>query len=614
MGILLLLLWLAVTTPLSRSLHPPVPPSLTLVSAEGEPIARSGSIVEPAVAVHDLPPEVWLPFVAIEDRRFLVHPGVDARGLARAAWRNLRAGEVREGGSTITQQLAKTAFLDPSRTVGRKFREMLIALWLELWLSKEDILSRYLSTAYFGNDVYGLRAAARYYFDVEPQALRVEQAAMLAGMVKAPSRLNPTADPEAAAMRMRQVLTAMADIGAIEAERAAALPRPRPIRRGARTVPTGTYFADWIFPQARAQADRAAVNRTVRTTLEADLQRHAVNTVGRAGLGGAQVALVAMRPDGRVVAMVGGRNYRRSPYNRATMARRQPGSTFKLFVYLAAIRAGMSPDSLVDDSPVEIDGWSPANADGRYRGPITLREAVRLSSNAASVRLAEQVGRNEVIRAARDLGLASPLDEGPAATLGTSEVSLLEMTAAYAAVAAGRYPVVARGLPEAAATTVGGTLDQQRTWPMLLELLWTSANDGTGRAAALTIPTFGKTGTSQDNRDAWFIGFAGQLVVGVWIGHDDNRSLGDIAGGNLPARIWRDFMRRALPDAGTRTPYHIRMVDEDPTDRRTRPPRRYQSERQAEERRAARERERWQRFFERDRARDRDRDRNWPSR
>ena len=191
---------------------------------------------------------------------------------------------------------------------------MLIALWLELWLDKEDILSRYLSTAYFGNDVYGLRAAARYYFDVEPQALRVEQAAMLAGMVKAPSRLNPTADPEAAAMRMRLVLAAMADIGAIEAERAAALPLPRPIRRSARPVPTGTYFADWVFPQARAQADRAAGSRTVRTTLESDLQRHAVNAVGRAGLGGAQVALVAMRPDGRVVAMVGGRNYSRSPY------------------------------------------------------------------------------------------------------------------------------------------------------------------------------------------------------------------------------------------------------------------------------------------------------------
>ena len=438
---------------------------------------------------------------------------------------------------------------------------------------------------------------------------------MLAGMVKAPSRLNPTADPEAAAMRMRLVLAAMADIGAIEVERAATLPPPRAIRRSARPVPTGTYFADWVFPQARAQADRAAGSRTVRTTLEADLQRHAVNAVGRAGLGGAQVALVAMRPDGRVVAMVGGRNYSRSPYNRATMARRQSGSTFKLFVYLAAIRAGMTPDSLVDDTPVEIDGWSPANADGRYRGQITLREAVRVSSNVDAVRLTENVGRSEVFRAARDLGLASPLDEGPAATLGTSEVSLLEMTAAYAAVAAGRYPVVAHGLTEAVTgAPIGGILDQQRTWPMLLELLWTSANDGTGRAAALTIPTFGKTGTSQDNRDAWFIGFAGQLVVGVWIGNDDNRSLGEVAGGDLPARIWRDFMRRALPIAGTRTPYHIRIIDEDPADRRAQRPRRDRVERQAEARRVARERERWERFFERDRGCDRGRDRNWPTR
>ena len=290
----------------------------------------------------------------------------------------------------------------------------------------------------------------------------------------------------------------------------------------------------------------------VRTTLDWDLQRLAVRAIGRAPIGDAQAALIAMRPDGEVVAMVGGKNYQESPFNRAVQAQRQPGSAFKLFVYLAALRAGWTPDSLIDDEPITIDGWSPVNSDRIYRGKITLREAFARSSNAATVRLSQAVGRGNVIRAARDLGITSPLPDKPSLALGTAQVSLLELTSAYAAVMSGRYPVGARGLPDqpeqgiASFFRSGGTLDRRRDQAPMLDLLYAAANNGTGRRAALWVPTFGKTGTTQENRDAVFVGFAGDLVVGVWVGRDDNKSLGKVSGGTVPAQIWHNFMTSAI--------------------------------------------------------------------
>jgi penicillin-binding protein 1A len=301
----------------------------------------------------------------------------------------------------------------------------------------------------------------------------------------------------------------------------------------------------------------------VTTTLDRDLQRLAVRAVSRAKLGEAQAALVAMRPDGRVVAMIGGKSYKESPFNRATQARRQPGSAFKLFVYLAALRAGWTPDSKIEDRPITIDGWSPANNDGIYRGTVTLREAFARSSNAAAVRLAEQVGRQNVIRTARELGISTPLPNHPSAALGTAGVSLLELTAAYAAVASGRYPVGARGIESdeeegqglaALFRSGGGTLDRNRDQTPMLDLLWAAANEGTGKRAALQVPTFGKTGTTQEHRDALFVGFAGNLVVGVWVGRDDDRPLKGITGGTLPASIWRDFLNSAIAVEGARGP------------------------------------------------------------
>jgi penicillin-binding protein 1A len=424
-------------------------------------------------------------------------------------------------------------------------------LWLEARLSKADILSRYLSSVYFGDNVFGLAAAANHYFSKTPDRLTTAEAAMLAGLVKAPSRLAPTRNLKAARERARTVVRAMVAAGMLTEAESRRL-KPARLRPGAvKDVPSGTYFADWVFPQAEALIEDRVAEHSVVTTLEDRLQRAAAAAVRGAGLGSAQVALVAMRTDGRVVAMIGGRNYRRSPFNRATQARRQPGSTFKLFVYLAALRAGMSPGSLVQDTPLRLGAWSPGNYEDEYRGTLTLRQAFALSSNVAAVRLSEQVGRDQVRRAARDLGVTAELEGGPTVALGTSAIPLIEMVSAYTAVAAGAAPVRPRGLP--VGTPPGRPLDS-RVRAGLVELLRAAISEGTGRAALLPVPTFGKTGTSQGSRDAYFIGFAADLVAGVWIGRDDNRPMGDLAGGGLPAQIWRRFMVQAVTAGSASVP------------------------------------------------------------
>jgi penicillin-binding protein 1A len=546
------IIWLVITAPLSRALEPLADPALLLQSDDGRPIALRGAIKEAPVDATKLNPVTPAAFVSIEDRRFYSHWGIDPRGIGRALLADVRGGGVRQGGSTITQQLAKTNFLSGDRTIKRKAQEVIIAFWLEAWLTKQEILSRYLSSVYFGDGVYGLRAASHHYFRRDPERLNLAQSAMLAGLVQAPSRLAPTQHLEAAQKRSQLVLHAMADTGAISERRANSTALARPVSQEAK-LPAGTYFADWVAPSAAQAFESDFGEVKVRTTLDRNLQRLAARAVSRAPIGDSQAALVAMRPDGRVVAMIGGKNYADSPFNRVTQARRQPGSAFKLFVYLAALRAGWTPDSMIDDKPITIGGWTPVNSDRVYRGRITLREAFARSSNAATVRLSQEVGRANVIRAARDLGITTPLPDKPSLALGTAGVSLLELTSAYAAVASGRYPVLARGLPEeqppeglAAFFRSAGSLDPARDRTPMLDLLYAAANNGTGHRAALSIPTFGKTGTTQENRDALFIGFAGDLVVGVWVGRDDNTSLGKISGGTVPAEIWRSFMTSAI--------------------------------------------------------------------
>lgn len=548
--------WLAWTAPLSKSLEPIVPAQLTLVSADGRPIARNGAVVDDPVEVAKLPPHVIEAFLATEDRRFYSHWGIDPRGLARAFWTNLTSDRT-QGGSTITQQLAKITFLNADQTITRKGRELLIAWWMEAWLTKDEILSRYLSNAYFGDNVYGLRAASLHYFYRQPERLTLSQATMLAGLVKAPSRLAPTRNLSAARERQRVVLVGMVDAGYLTEEEARRV-RPATIdSRASNALPTGTYFADWAMPQARATIRPGYGETRVTTTLDARLQDIARRVTANGVPAGAQVALVAMRPNGEVVAMVGGRDYAASPFNRATQARRQPGSTFKLLVYLAALRSGMTPETIVDDSPITEGDYRPTNYGGTYRGEITLKEAFAQSSNVVAVRLYSQVGGAAVRDAARDLGIAADLPDNASVALGSAGTTLIELTSAYAAIAGNYGPVSPHALREEEPGTFERLFDGRSSLPSriredMLELLRASVDGGTGRAARLAIPAFGKTGTTQDGRDALFVGFAGDLVVGVWIGKDDNSPIRGLTGGGAPARIWRDFMSRAVPGASPR--------------------------------------------------------------
>jgi penicillin-binding protein 1A len=550
--LLLIIAWLAITAPLSRSLKPIAPPSISLMSADGHLIARRGAIIDKPVTVAALPPHVPQAFMAIEDRRFRTHWGIDPRGIARAAWHNLWSDGSSQGGSTITQQMAKGVFLSSDRTFGRKAREALIALWLEAWLTKDEIMERYLSNVYFGDNVYGLRAASLHYFNRQPERLTIPQAAMLAGLLKAPSRLAPTSNLKGARTRANLVTQAMVDAGYLTtADRNALTPARLDVRDEAETT-SGTYFADWVLPEARDRAGAVYGAQNVTTTLDWRIQRLAEAAIRRAPLGNAQAALVAMKPDGNVVAMVGGKNYKVSSFNRAVQAKRQPGSTFKLFVYLAAFREGMTPEDEIDDTPITTGTYRPTNHGGKYRGHITLRQAFAVSSNVAAVRLTQKVGVDKVIKVARDLGITAPLTEDLSLALGTSEIPLIELAGAYASVAAGAYPVVAHGLPPEERGWFEKLLDRQRRFSesqlgMIRDLLSSAANRGTGSAAALRTSTFGKTGTTQDSRDAIFVGYAGGLVTAVWIGNDDNAPLpGGAAGGGIPARIWRDFMGRAI--------------------------------------------------------------------
>jgi penicillin-binding protein 1A len=545
-----LITWLVFTAPLQRALEPLPEGALVLLDAEGRPFARRGDYKERPVTVAELPPHVVDAFLSIEDRRFYDHWGIDPVGLARAALTNAQAGGVVQGGSTITQQLAKTSFLTLERSITRKLQEVIIAIYLETRLEKDEILSRYLSSVYFGEGAYGLRAAARTYFDREPDRLTVAQAAMLAGLVKAPSALAPTRHLRRAQERSEVVVQAMVDNGKLSAAEARRI-RPATVDEGRGDVPAGSYFGDWVLPQARETLGGGRYGEVrVRTTLEPDLQRRAESVIAQALRDNGQwqqvdqAALVAMRTDGRVVAMVGGRDYGESQYNRAAQAKRQPGSSFKLFVYLAALRNGYTLDSTVDDTPVEIDGWRPRNDEGKYRGVIGMRTAVAASSNVAAARITQDVGVDKVIATARDLGVTSYLNPWPALSLGTSRMTLLELTSAFAAVAAGEYPVTPTGLP--------GQVGRAQRRPMpeadaMRELLNSAVRNGTGLEARLPIKAYGKTGTTQNFRDALFVGFAGDLVVGVWVGNDDNRPTNGVVGGDLPAKIWRRFMTQALP-------------------------------------------------------------------
>lgn len=540
-------------------------PVVVLETADGAPLVRQGPYQGAYAQYKQFPPDLIDAVLSIEDRRFMHHFGIDVRGIGRALLRNFEAGSVVEGGSTITQQLIKLQYLDSDRTIKRKIQEVVIALWLEWKLGKQEILTRYLNSAYLGAGATGMPAAARIYFNKDIGALNLPESAMLAGLLRAPSQWNPIDNFEGARQRTAVVLDAMVandKITGPEAEEAkASFAKLHP------TTPTprsGSWFADWISPQASEIAGSSPGSTTVRTTLVPHLQQIAESVVKRAldregtAAGASQAALVAMTPDGAVVAMVGGRDYRASQFNRAATAMRQPGSTFKLFVYYAALKSGLTLSDWVLDAPIDIGGWSPENSGGRYRGWVTLAEAFARSLNAATVRLAEQVGLDNVIAAARELGIDAPLANTPSLALGTSEVNLLDLTSAYASVLLGKAPVRPRGIidfqaagqPKAfrVGSQAGPNVDLSPYQSDLLGLLQLVVEHGTGRGADPGTFAAGKTGTSQNNRDAWFVGFTKPLVAGVWVGNDDDAPMNGVTGGALPARIWRDFMQEAMTE------------------------------------------------------------------
>jgi 1A family penicillin-binding protein len=537
---------------------------IALEAADGEALVPAGKLQLPPIPMEGMPADVVNAVLSIEDRRFYQRGPIDTRSVLRALVQNFEAGHVVAGGSTITQQLVKTVYLRPERTYKRKVQEAALAIWLEKHLTKNQILTSYLNNVYLGSGVTGFRAAAKFYFGKDVKDLNLSEAAMLAGMINAPSEDDPLRNLLAARSRASAVIDAMvanvkiSPASAVEAKLNPATPSSAQL-----SPPAAGWFADWVYRNAAAAVPRLAGAVTVRTTLDLRLQKFASNVIATtlSSEGGkmhaTQAALVAMRPDGAVVAMIGGRDYSDSQFNRATQAKRQPGSLFKLFDYYAALRHGYTPDDTVLDEPVDIKGWEPEDDARRYHGRVTLAEAFAHSYNAAAVRLSQQVGIPQVIAAARDLGLHGRLANNPSLALGTSEVTLLDLTSAYAAVRAGTAPVnpwaiASVSLPnEPRAVPIGRPHVSQHNLGQyqneLIELLRGVVDHGTGRSAALPGFAAGKTGTAQDYRDAWFIGFNDSLIVGVWVGNDDHSPMRRVVGGTLPAAIWKRFMEQATP-------------------------------------------------------------------
>lgn len=536
-------------------------PSITFVAADGQPIATYGDSYAGPVDLDQMSP--WLPKAVIdtEDRRFYGHFGIDVFGLLRAAFVNFRAGHIVQGGSTITQQLAKNVFLSPERSYRRKIQEVLLALLLERKFTKKQILTIYLNRVYLGAGTYGVEAAAQRYFGKSARDLSPHEAAVIAGLLKAPSRYSPLADLERSRARAHDVLLNLVEAGDMTPQQAAAADRD-PLRVAQNTPGRGTrYFTDWLADSVPGFAGFVDRDLTVVTTLDARLQQIAEQDIARAldrdgpRVHASQAAFLAMSPDGAVRAFVGGRDYSSSQFNHVTEARRQPGSAFKPFVYLAAVEYGLSPDDRFSDGPVKIGDWSPHNFEREQHGMITLREALARSVNTSTVRIAQKVGIDRVVSVATRLGIVSPLRRDLSTALGASEVTLYELTSAYAPFANGGQGVLPYAITEIRdaeghviyrrAGSGPGQVVQRQPLVAMTDMLQTVVQEGTGRAAMLDRPTAGKTGTSQDFRDAWFLGFTADYVAGVWVGNDNDDPMLRVTGGTLPAHIWHDFMIEA---------------------------------------------------------------------
>src|SRR5689334_5208048 len=564
-------IWVGAHLPPIQSLEiPKRPPTIEIVGLDGSVLAQRGEMAGANIALKDLPPYLPKAFIAIEDRRFYSHWGVDPFGIARAAVANILHRGVAQGGSTLTQQLAKNLFLTQERTLQRKLQEVELALWLERKHSKAEILELYLNRVYFGSGAYGVEAAAQRYFGKSARNVTVQEAAMLAGLVKSPSRLAPNRNPEGAEKRAQTVLAAMAEAKFITEAQAKASIGHLAIAVKPAGAGTVNYVADWIgevLDDLIGQIDESIrVETTIDPKLQATAEAAVIDELAAKSVkfNVSQGALVAMTPDGAIRAMIGGRNYAESQYNRAVTAKRQPGSAFKPFVYLTAIEQGLTPETIRQDAPLDVKGWKPENYSHEYFGAVTLTQALAMSLNTVAVRVGLEVGPKNVVRTAHRLGISSKLEANPSIALGTSEVSMLELVGAYAPLANGGLGVSPHVVTRI--KTLDGKLlymrqseqpaqvIEPRNAAMMNQMMQETLISGTAKKAEIPGWTAaGKTGTSQDFRDAWFIGYTANLVTGVWLGNDDNSPTKKATGGGLPVEVWTRFMRTAhqgVPVAG----------------------------------------------------------------
>ena len=536
-------------------------PNVAVVSEDDKLIANRGATGGRAVRIENLPDYVPQAVVAIEDRRFRTHPGIDPIGLARAMMANLAAGEIVQGGSTITQQLAKNLFLDPSRTVERKIQEMIFAVWLELQYDKDAILEMYLNRVYLGAGATGIDGAARRYFGKPAEDLELAEAAMIAGLLRAPTYYAPTNDLERARERAATVLKAMRAAGFIDAiQQTYALQGPAALA-AAPVAKSSGYIADWVYEVLPGFVGDVTEDIVVETTVDLELQELAQSSLqdvieeNAEAKNVSQGAVVVLDGSGAVKALVGGRSYEESQYNRAVSALRQPGSAFKPFVYLAALEAGLTPETVRVDQPIRIGNWSPQNYSRDYYGPVTLKRALAHSLNTVAAQLAAEVGPANVAATARRLGIRADLDANASIALGTSEVTPLGLTTAYVPFSnggVGVMPHVVRRIRTADGTLLyerrgggPGEVVSLENVGAMNRMLSAALTDGTARRAHLADwPAAGKTGTSQNWRDAWFVGYTAYFTAGVWLGNDDNAPTGRVTGGSLPAELWKALMQK----------------------------------------------------------------------
>ena len=525
-------------------------------AADGTVIQSLGPSFGRWLDINQLPSEMKDAMVAVEDRRYYIHPGVDPIGITRSLYARAIEGRWTQGGSTITQQLARNIYLNSNKEFGRKIREVILALAMETKFSKDQILELYLNKVYFGGGAYGVDAASRKFFDHGAEDLSLAEAAIIAGLVKAPSHYSPTADAQAAIDRATVVVGVMQDAGMISAAEAAEV-KPADVKM-AKQQPQDSvrYFTDWVLPQLDGLIDETEKPIDVWTTLDLKMQRAATAAIAANAPRGAQGALVSIDRDGAVKAMVGGTDYVTSNYNRAVTAVRQPGSAWKLFVYLAALEAGFRPEDMVEDKPVEIDGWQPKNSNGQYAGEISLRTAFAYSKNTVAAQLGQEVGTNSIADMARRFGITTPINTQPSMVLGTSETRVIDMTQAFASVGSNGRSITPYGISKV--TTIDGeilytakparSVQLVEDWvaAAMTDLMQTAVATGTGRAANIGRPVAGKTGTTSSNKDGWFLGFSSGLTTGVWMGRDDARAIGGLEGGRAPAQAWAAYMRVAV--------------------------------------------------------------------